>query len=863
MEQNKELKLFISYSHQDNIQDRHYIDQFKKHIMPLKHNGLIEDWYDRKILPGEDYQDKIDNNLEDADIICLFISANFFASESCMKEKKKAFKLKNDKGISLIPIILTPCGWLDDNEISKLLALPPDGQPVSKFLHQEDAWHHVYLGLKEIIQKVKKIKQINIKEEFESFLKDTEMLTKAHSGKEKIVLDDIYIHPELDKYDDLKKNNDRINSISSEELLNTILDYPKIAIAGEDQSGKTSLCKMIFKEYLKKNFIPVYLSYKISDFSGKIENRILKSFHRQYDEVDLNEIDSDRLVLIIDDFHFAINKLKHINDLSKYSHCVVIIDDIFSLNIRDEKLIGQFSYFKIREFNPSLRYELIKKWVILTDKESSNIFNENNFYKIIDKNTELIDSLLGKTIGRGIMPAYPFFILSSIVTYETFRIPLDQEITSQGYCYQALIYFYLTKKGVKNDEIDIYMNFLTEIAFYLYREKKDDLSIVDFDSFMKIYLEKYNFPISKNTLINNLRQIFSVNSVNNYFFRYPYLYYFFVAKFLADHADNFEVKMEIGKVINSLHVNENAYIAIFISHHSINIKILDEIEVNALCLFDKYKAATLTRNEISFFDEQADIIVKAALPSNNITAEKTRFTNLKIQDEIEQSREVSEIEEDMNKEDFIGKELRRSIKTVEVMGHIIKNRSGSLEKKKLLEIFEEAMNVYLRILSSFFEIIKSKDEAKFIIDIISNRLEKVIEKKKERPEKEEMENISRVIFWNLNFFIVYGFIDKIVHSLGSDKLIEIVNNICNEINTPASFLVKHGILMWYKKNIDINEIAKKLDMKDFSEVAKRVMKLMIINHCYLHKISYKDRQRLENKLGIKKEVSKKILVKKI
>ena len=53
MEKDRKLKLFISYSHRD---EEPYVEEFKKHIAPLKENGLIEEWYDRKILPGEDYQ---------------------------------------------------------------------------------------------------------------------------------------------------------------------------------------------------------------------------------------------------------------------------------------------------------------------------------------------------------------------------------------------------------------------------------------------------------------------------------------------------------------------------------------------------------------------------------------------------------------------------------------------------------------------------------------------------------------------------------------------------------------------------------------------------------------------------------------
>lgn len=167
MEQNKKLKPFICYSHQD---EKPYIVEFEKHVAPLKNNGSIEVWYDRKILPGEDYQSKIDNNLEDADIICLFISANFLSSKECQKEKKKALELRKKKGIPVIPIILSYCGWQDEEDISKLLALPTDGKPVSSFQNQDEAWLDVYNGLKTIIEKEIKIKQLKIRKEFENFL---------------------------------------------------------------------------------------------------------------------------------------------------------------------------------------------------------------------------------------------------------------------------------------------------------------------------------------------------------------------------------------------------------------------------------------------------------------------------------------------------------------------------------------------------------------------------------------------------------------------------------------------------------------------------------------------------------------------
>jgi len=139
MQSDKRLRLFISYSHQDNSGENRYIEQFKNHLAPLIGKGLVELWYDRKILPGEPLEEKIDMNLESADVICLMISSNFLSSEACMQEKKKAFELRKKRGVPIISIILSPCAWLDDEELCELLALPTDGKPVSSHGDQKAA----------------------------------------------------------------------------------------------------------------------------------------------------------------------------------------------------------------------------------------------------------------------------------------------------------------------------------------------------------------------------------------------------------------------------------------------------------------------------------------------------------------------------------------------------------------------------------------------------------------------------------------------------------------------------------------------------------------------------------------------------
>ncbi len=107
-----------------------------------------------------------------------------------------------------------------------------------------------------------------------------------------------------------------------------------------------------------------------------------------------------------------------------------------------------------------------------------------------------------------------------------------------------------------------------------------------------------------------------------------------------------------------------------------------------------------------------------------------------------------------------------------------------------------------------------------------------------------------MIFWNINFSIVFNYVEKIIKSLGSDKLIDIVEEICDRINTPATVLVKHGILMWYNKNLQLDNISERIKESDFAEISKKMMRYLVVNYASMHIIDFKERQKIEAKLGI-------------
>jgi internalin A len=69
------VTLFYSYAHKDE----RLRDELETHLKLLERRGLIGSWHDRRIEAGEEWKQKINDNLEVADIILLLISADFIA----------------------------------------------------------------------------------------------------------------------------------------------------------------------------------------------------------------------------------------------------------------------------------------------------------------------------------------------------------------------------------------------------------------------------------------------------------------------------------------------------------------------------------------------------------------------------------------------------------------------------------------------------------------------------------------------------------------------------------------------------------------------------------------------------------------
>ena len=134
------IKIFYSYAHQDEKDISRLIERYTKR---LAGSGRIEHWLDRELHAGDEWKQTIVARLEEADLIVLLLSADFFASDFIRTvEFKRALERRGEGTVEVVPILLKKPLDEDLEPLKQRLQLVPQ-LPIYDSPSQDNAWHEV------------------------------------------------------------------------------------------------------------------------------------------------------------------------------------------------------------------------------------------------------------------------------------------------------------------------------------------------------------------------------------------------------------------------------------------------------------------------------------------------------------------------------------------------------------------------------------------------------------------------------------------------------------------------------------------------------------------------------------------------
>lgn len=701
----------------------------------------------------------------------------------------------------------------------------------------------------QIIEKVKR--EFILNQEFETKITDLNIPLK-HSRKTKLVLSDVFVYPDLEPL--LEDDSNVVQYPNSYDLIDKVKndEQIKVLIEGADQSGKTALLHVLYKRYYEMGLTPIYLRGKYCSETD-VKKLVKKALKEQYnnDNVDLF-FQLDKKVLLLDNFHKSSLNSKYKKRLvesfnDNFEVIIVTSDNTYSSkNVTEEATsFKDYLKYKLLTLGHEKRSELIEQWLLIGVNKLT--VQEEEILNTVKLRFNEINSL----IGNRLMPSYPIFILTLLQSLDENLQNFSQ--TSYANIYLVLIKAGLVKEGIKDSVLNSLLNILKELAFYMFDKKESPFNRDDFDNFILKYSDKY---FRQKSLTND--RILKVLCDSNilkfddeyYSFSYKYIYYFLIAQKISTDIESYQEL--IYELCNNIHLEINANILIFLSHHSKAQILIDNIVFTSEIPFEKASPLTLNKDDefvkfvTEFTNEIKDEIIEDRNPKEEVKNE------LKKKDAIERNNQDDEdSEEGILPSEAI--EINQAFRTVKIIGQIVKNQSGDFEKEKLIKLVEAAYNTIFRFLG-FYSGMLEKDKD-LLIETIVEEIKKKEEEKKSRHRNVDVKLIEKTVRKILQFIswrICVDSMTNLMFAVGTKGQNELFDKVNLNIDSTASKIVTFAIKTFYDR-IDTKELEKLFnDVKD-NYLAQCILREYIKRYLYTNFIERNKRDRIIQIAGFNKQ----------
>lgn len=666
-------------------------------------------------------------------------------------------------------------------------------------------------------------------------------------NKSDLTLQDIYVFPDLDP---ILINTDFYGMyIDSSELIDKTNEGKTFIIEGESQSGKSSLLKMLYLTKIKQGRFPLYLKGKEID-SEHIATILEKAFKVQYDskrtpyEV-FKQLGKDEKVLLIDNFDKCpLNddyRKQIIKNFEQHFGTVILSIkgdvDLHYINYSSKE--DSFVYrYRISSFGSLKRNELIEKWIrVISDPRTIN-------KEYVESQVKLLFDQLDNLLGEQFVTPYPVFLLSML---QSLSYPLESfqiEQTYYAYCYNSLILYSIQSTGVDPDTQKEFLNFLTELAYYLYSNKLFHFKKSDVLEFFTNYKVD---NLYKSTLEGTLEKLCDANILREddegvYRFLYKYIYYYLVAQKISLFIHKEEGERIVTDLCSEIYNEESANILIFLVYHSKDNNLIETLLLTNMDTFDKYEPITLA-NEDGFMKKVTSMInnVKKNVLISDIDPKKERRKSLIIRDEKQRARSQKSAEEERKelekiKSDKNLRDIVQTFRSVRILGQIIKNQKYDIGKKNISLILKESYLSCFRLINFYSHYLEEEEDniIKFVVDNNADNPNLTSEMVRERVEK---------VLSSLLYKICLDTFSALSLSVGTQKMDEEFDKVATEIGTPAAKLISFTIKSFYGP-LKISELSNLIKEFEGNHLATHILKARVLKYVYNNTLSYQKKQQI-------------------
>ena len=674
------------------------------------------------------------------------------------------------------------------------------------------------------------------------------------SNHNDIKLSDIYIAPYIRKV-----NGKSTTKISANEVIDN-KDNRYWFVTGDNRTGKTSLLKMIFNSRYQKMMYPVMLDASNINMSyiknySKAVKKMYGECYAKLDSCIIDTISKDKKILLIDNIERCNFKLKEtiefLNNIKNYfSEIVITVSNDYDLTLLsqvDNKVDNIYETYELLPFNKEQRLDLYEKWL----KKRYN--GECDINRV-----EYLERFIDNHFKSGIVPATPFYLLSTVYLLdnrENSGMSGISDISNYLNFYKLIIETSLLNAGLESKKLQYADSYLRQLAYEFY--------ISDYKIITKDGLEEFNVKYKKDknitTISVTLDMLLKANILkkvdDSYKFSFEYLYYFYMASYIANDLEVADQDIILKDMIADLSNIEKVNIIIFFAYYCRDKHFRDII-------IDKAKQVVASFDDVEdmdVFNNTKFIDGFISEIPNYVIPKKKGFELKKIEaqnsDKNEQQSDLSD--EQATKEADIYLE---SFKMIEIIGNLLINYDEDLPGNVKKELCEYIYILHNKVINHFMN--RLKQFTQFLNSALDEKLkeEKFSNMNKEKVIKELQKFIFYLVsrlYRGASFYIVRKSSSlnllpthKDILDIKQDTFIKVVyfiNKLEYEKEFPMALFLEVKETLYNKRNI----------------VFEDVFKQIIIRHLFIryYDIGSRKVDEILNKLGISTQGQQELKVK--
>lgn len=647
-------------------------------------------------------------------------------------------------------------------------------------------------------------------------------------------LGDLFVYPDL-----LHRQIDQAitgkgtpaSNLHGTDLAKFVIEKQRVLIFGAEDSGKTSLSKVLFQDLSREGLLPVLmkgseLKGTLNTISRRLEERIVESYNGSSAEPYL-QAEALWKVLIIDDFdHAKISQSGQSIVLTwlaeRFPRIVIFASDIFEIqdlaNTSHLDIFNGYERCTIKQFGSFHRHNLIEKWLRLGQDDPQMI-------ELLDKRVSQTDKMLSTLLGKNVLPHHPVTILTLLQMLEN-KEPTNTSNGAYGYMYELLIKGALAK--VDRTKVDEKITYISGIGYALFHSREPVLSDAEMRRVHNEYCERFDMTRDYSKMMEDLlRAEILVSTKSGYRFKYPYAFYYSAAKYFQDNAAS--LREELRLAADHIYGETNANVLIFYVYLTKDEELIREIVASAKKIFATIKPCDLDA-DVDFLNK----LMKQKPPPLELECWDTKSHreehNRKMDAAIEEEDRASYDRENTSYDERLQLLIKFSIafKTLQLLGQVLRNFTGSLPWKLKLEIVEECYGLGMRTLGAILSIPLADLEG------MRQYLGSLIAERTGITDTQKLaDKTDQAIVW-LGSASAFGAVKRISYAVGHSDLENTYGRVLQGNSNIATQVIDATIKLDHFERVDGVEhkrLATKLDKNFFTY---RLMRDLVADYLYLY-----------------------------